>query len=157
MSAWGGTRAQERGPLGPPAPGSPHTGVPAHRGPRAPGRDLAAAGAEVCSPARSGKPAVCPFKGPCLSWLCWHLKDCGGRKLSGMSHTHKKCRNSQIEYFRLWALRGASYYLFLTKEMFGAKIQSGLTCVKFSWNLNSVLSFYVILSMNVYTYGMHFV
>ena len=32
----------------------------------------------------------CPFKGFCLSYLCWHLKNCGGRKLSGMSKKKKR-------------------------------------------------------------------
>jgi hypothetical protein len=36
----------------------------------------------------------CPFKGFCLSYLCWHLKNCGGRKLSGMSKKKKESWSS---------------------------------------------------------------
>lgn len=79
----------------------------------------------------------CPFKGFCFSCLCWHLKDCGGRKLSGMSKKKKKLLELLNWVFPNVSAKGRQ--LFFNhgngwNQM--CNILSNLTYIKFSWNLN---------------------
>lgn len=97
----------------------------------------------------------CPFKGFCFSYLCWHLKDCGGRKLSGMSK--KKKKKILLELLN-WVLpnvsaKGRQLFFFKTRNVWSkmCNIFNNLTYIKFSWNLNDSGLFHLTLCPYMFT------
>lgn len=86
----------------------------------------------------SGENLSCPFKGFCFSYLCWHLKDCGGRKLSGMSKKKKKSLELLNWVFPNVSAKGRQLFFFNVRNVWRkmCNILNNLTYIKFSWNLN---------------------
>lgn len=100
----------------------------------------------------------CPFKGFCFSYLCWHLKDCGGRKLSGMSKKKKKRLELLYRVFPNVSAKGRQLFFF-KREMFGANCNvNNLTYIKFSRNLNHSRLFHLSFCVHIciYKHWKHF-